>query len=308
MLWACATSGPPEGGRQALRRFEYRQVHMGVQARIVLWTTGESAARSAASAAFARLAEVDDALSDWRVDGELARLEQHAGGAPVQVSADLYRCLERALEVAHATDGAFDPTLGALTRLWREARATGISPSEHELQAARARTDWRQVELDPRSCSARLACAGMELDLGGIGKGYGADRALETLAVHGVESALVGLAGDHALGAPPPGEPGWRIAVGDDPETSNVLVLSRCGVSTSGDSEQFLELDGVRTSHILDPRTGRGVVGRPFSTVVAADAASADALATALSVLGPEAGWGVLAAFPGAEVRLEPRP
>ncbi len=294
--------------RLGLERFEYRQLHMGVQARIVLWCASEPEAAEAARAAFARLAAVDQELSDWRVDGEIARLERRAGGASAPIGADLYRCLERALEVARASDGAFDPTLGALTLLWREARERGEPPAEEALAAALETTGWREVELAPAGCRARLARAGMRLDLGGIGKGYGADRALETLAAHGVESALVALAGDFALGAPPPGEIGWRIAVGDEARSESVQLLSRCGVSTSGAREQFLEVDGARESHILDPQSGRGVIGRPNVTVVASDATLADALATAFSVLEPEEWPALLARFPGVQVVPQPRP
>ena len=278
---------------------------MGVQARLVLWTPDEATAQRAARAAFARLARVDRALSDWLVDGELARLEERAGGPAVAVSEDLYRCLERSLEIARATDGAFDPTLGALTRLWREARRTGVAPTEAELDAARARVGWRHVALDPRGRTVRLAVEGMRLDFGGIGKGWGADRALEVLAAHGVERALVGLSGDHVLGAPPPGAAGWKLLAGTRPDNQRELVLASCAVATSGDTEQFFELDGVRTSHILDPRTGLGVVARPLVTVVAPDGATADALASAISVVGPEAADDLLARFDGARVLFE---
>jgi thiamine biosynthesis lipoprotein len=221
------------------------------------------------------------------------------------VSEDLYRCLERSLEIARATGGAFDPTLGAWTRLWREARRTGVAPSEGALSAARTRVGWRHVELDPQARTVRLALAGMRLDFGGIGKGWGADRALEALAAQGVERALVGLSGDHVLGAPPPGAEGWKLLAGTRPETQRELVLARCAVATSGDTEQFFELEGVRHSHILDPRTGLGVVARPLVTVVAPDGATADALASAISVIGPEQAGALLERFAGARVLFE---
>jgi thiamine biosynthesis lipoprotein len=278
---------------------------MGVQARLVLWTPDEATARRAARAAFARLGQVDRALSDWLVDGELARLEATAGGPALAVSEDLYRCLERSLEIARATDGAFDPTLGALTRLWREARRAGVAPDAAALETARERAGWRHVELDPAARTVRLALAGMRLDFGGVGKGWGADRALETLAAHGVERALVGLSGDHVLGQAPPHAPGWRILAGTRPGNQRELVLARCAVATSGDSEQFFELDGVRTSHILDPRTGLGVVARPLVTVVAPDGATADALASAVSVVGPDEAAALVQRFEGVRVYFE---
>ena len=275
---------------------------MGVQARIVLWTDDPARAERAAQAAYARLAEVEQALSDWLVDGELAQLEARAGGEPVAVSADLGACLERSLELARATAGAFDPTLGPLTRLWREARASGVVPDAEAIDGARARTGWQRVALDPVARTVRLE-RGMQLDFGAIGKGFGADRALETLREHGIERALVGLAGDHALGAPPPGERGWSLQVGSERK----LTLAYCGVSASGDAQQFLVVDGVRFSHVLDPRTGLGVVGHLQVAVVAGDAATADALATALHVVGPDGFGAILGQFLGVRAYVDAR-
>jgi thiamine biosynthesis lipoprotein len=272
---------------------------MGVQARIVLWAPGERAARRGARAAFARIARIDGALSDWREGGELERIQARAALEPVRVGEDLAGCLARALEVAEATGGAFDPTLGSLTRLWRAACFTGVELDRCSLEAARARTGWRRVRLDPATRMLAIEAPGLELDLGGIGKGWAADRALETLAELGIERALVALAGDIALGAPPPGEAGWTVALPAD-SAGAPLVLARCGVSTSGDDEQALERDGVRESHVLDPATGRGVVGHPRVTVIAPDATTADALATAIHASGIEAAEEWLERFAGA--------
>ena len=276
---------------------------MGVQARIVLWTADPAQAERAAQAAYERLAEVERALSDWLVDGELAQLESRAGDGPVEVSADLGACVGRALELARATDGAFDPTLGPLTKLWRAARASGVAPSAAAIEEARARTGWWRVELDPAARTVRLE-RGMQLDFGAIGKGFGADRALETLREHGIERALVALAGDHALGAAPPGESGWTIQVGRE---RRKLTLAWCGVSASGDAEQFLDVEGARFSHVLDPRTGLGLVGQPEVALVAGDAATADALATALNVVGPDGFGALLGQFPGSRAYTDPR-
>lgn len=294
----CAAGEEPRA--PVWERQEYRQVCMGVQARIVLWTRDRDLGVQAAREAFARLAQVERALSDWLVDGELARLEARAGQGPVAASDDLLGCLERALELAEACDGAFDPTVGALTRLWRAARASGVEPAAGALEAARTSVGWRGVRLDGAARTIELTHAGTRLDLGGIGKGFGADAALATLAEHGVERALVALAGDMALGAPPPDRAGWRI---EAPEVAEVLELARCGVSTSGDREQSFELDGERTSHLLDPTTGVGVVGRPAVTVVAPDATTADGLASALEIVGPQRDGDLRAAYPTSRVR-----
>jgi len=271
---------------------------MGVQARIVLWSADATAAQDASLAAFERLDDLDGALSDWRDDGELARLESASFDRPVPVSDDLFRCLELARRFAAASLGAFDPTVGPLVHVWRTARAEGRLPDEAELAAGVERVDWTALELDATNRTVRLARHGMDLDLGAIGKGFAADEALATLVELGHASALVELGGDLALGAPPPSRAGWRIRI----DGREIRTLARVGVATSGDREQFLEIDGRRLSHVVDPRTGRALEDAPTVTVIAADAASADALASAVSVLGVAAGRELVGRFPGTEL------
>lgn len=299
LLAACASMRP------APLRFEYRQQHMGVEARVVLYAASEESATAAARAAFARIAVLDSLLSDYRVDSELSRLSYRAGGAPVPVGPELFLLLARAQEMARITDGAFDVTVGPLVQLWRGARRSGVLPTEAERREALARTGWRNLELDSASRTARLLREGMRLDLGGIAKGYAADEALRVLRAAGVESALVELGGDIVVGAPPPGTRGWRIAVVDPDPAMPVGPLANAAISTSGDAEQFVVVGGERYSHIVDPRTGLGLRDRLAATVVAADGITADALSTALTVLGPEAGRELLARhFPGARASV----
>ena len=148
----------------------------------------------------------------------------------------------------------------------------------------------------------------MRLDPGGIGMGYAADRVLEVLAAHGIDSAMVDASGDVVVSAPPPGTAGWRITVaglpGDAASGGGTLVLSHAAVTTSGDARQAVDIDGRRYSHIVDPRTGIGVSGPAAVTVIAGDGATADALATAASVLGPVAAVDVIARFAGSSARF----
>jgi thiamine biosynthesis lipoprotein len=143
----------------------------------------------------------------------------------------------------------------------------------------------------------------MRLDLGGIGVGYAVDRALEVLTTRGIKAAMIDASGDIAVSEPPPGEHGWRIALtplGGSGDEVPVILLSHAAVTTSGDAYQAAEIDGRRYSHIVDPRTGLGVPGPAAVTVIARDCTTADALATAASVLGPDRGLEVLAGFPGS--------
>jgi thiamine biosynthesis lipoprotein len=289
-----------------LSRYSYTQIHMGVETRVVLYATDEPAARSAAAAAFARVARLDAVMSDYRQDSELNRLCEAPAGRWTPISDDLYGVLELALQVSQATDGAFDCTVGPLSRLWREARRDGILPDPQRLAAARARVGWRLLGLDPVARAANLRAAGMRLDLGGIGKGFAAQEASRVLRERGVPRHMVALAGDVTAGAPPPGESGWRVVVetGYGAAARPLARLADASISTSGDAEQFVEIGGVRYSHVLDPRTGLGLTTRTAATVVAPDGASADALASAACVLGPDAAAAVLDRTPGVGVRM----
>jgi FAD:protein FMN transferase len=272
-----------------LERHEYQRLVMGTRARIVLYAETEDVAREAAAAAFARMVELDDTLTDWR-PSELTRLSDHAGAAPVPASPDLLRILTIARKISKASEGAFDVTLGPLTQLWRETRASKQLPSPELLAETRARCGWEKLELDAEQRTVRLTIEGMRLDVGAIGKGYAADHALATLAEHGVTRALVDIGGDMTLGDPPPGRPGWRIAAGcgEIGTDAPILELSNAAIATSGDSEQFVIIDDHRYSHILDPRTGLGLRKSECVTVIAPTGALADALASAVSVRGIE--------------------
>jgi thiamine biosynthesis lipoprotein len=224
------------------------------------------------------------------------------------VSDDLWRVLERAIEIRDATDGAFDPTVGPLTSLWRQARRSGRLPLPEKLAASLGAVGRETLRLEADSRGVDLTRPDMRLDLGGIGMGYAVDRAVEVLHRHGITSAMVDASGDIAVTGAPPGAPGWKIAVaalgpaGADTtprDAKEPLILTHAAVTTSGDAFQAVEIDGRRYSHIVDPRTGLGVAGPAAVTVIAPDCTTADAMATAASVLGPERSAAVIADSPG---------
>ncbi len=256
---------------------------MGVEARIVLFAVDEDLALDAARAAFDEIERLESLFSDWRPASELSRLSDRAGTGPVVVSEDLYSILARAQAISAATDGAFDVTVGPFVALWRESRRTPALPDAARLAHAQSLVGWRMLELDASRRTVALAQPGMRLDLGGIGKGYACQGALDVLTGLGCERALVQVGGDVACGSPPPGRDGWEIDVGGETH----LVHDRA-VATSGDTEQHVDIDGVRYSHVVDPRTGLGLTARSVLTISAPDGATADALATAGSVLTPE--------------------
>lgn len=288
----------------ALSRFEFTETHMGSPFQVVLYTTDEAAARQASQAAFRRIAELDAALSDYNPDSELMRLCDHAGGPPVKVSSDLLDVLQKADETSRCSQGAFDVTVGPAVRLWRRARRNHKMPDPETLARARALVGYEKIRLDPKRRTVQLLERGMRLDLGGIAKGYAAQAAIDVLRERGITRALVGGAGDIVVAGPPPGTAGWTIGIapleGPGARPTRFLLLHDCAISTSGDTAQFVEIDGRRYSHIVDPKTGLGLVDRSTVTIVARDGGSADALATAASVLGPERGLALIDATDGA--------
>lgn len=277
-----------------LKRFAFREPHMGTEFHILLYSTDEPSARRASSSAFARVEQLNATLSDYDPNSELMRLCARAGGPPVPVSDDLFHVLKLALEISQRSAGAFDPTVSPVGRLWRRARRNHRLPDPDTLQKARSLVDYRNVRLNDQDHTVQLLKKGMKLDLGGIAKGFAADEAMKVLKAHGITRALVAAAGDIATADPPPGRSGWVVSVAPLKAASEgpspALLLANQAVSTSGDAEQFVEIDGVRYSHIVDPRTGLGVQGRSSASVVAPNATTTDALATALSVLGPDEG------------------
>ncbi len=276
---------------------------MGTTVRVVLYAPTEHDAERAAAAAFARIAALDATLSDYRADSEIGRLTRDAVGRPVAVSRDLFRVLDAAQRLAARTGGAFDITVGPLSQLWRRARRQIELPSSADLSAARALSRYTLLTLDPKAQTASVARAGMRLDAGGIAKGFAADEALAVLRGLGLNQALVAMGGDIAIGDPPPGSSGWQVALAGlgaaDTAPGSPILVHDVGVSTSGDAEQWVEIAGQRYSHIVNPKTGLGLIGHRSVTVVAGDAMTSDMLATAVSVLGPDDGIALVEGTPG---------
>lgn len=278
--------------------YAYRQIVMGVETTLTIAAPDEATAKEAGRAAFARLAELEAVMSDYRSDSEVMRLCATHDEA-VHVSLDLFRVLEEAALVREATDGDFDVTVGPLTKLWREARASGTLPSPEAVAEARSRVGGDKLVVDPEAQTVLLRAAGMRLDLGGIGKGFAAAAAVATLREHGCPQSLVAIAGDIAAGDAPPGRPAWLVKVEEPSGRSTIVRLVHASISTSGDREQWIEIDGVRHSHVLDPRTGLGATTQIQVSVLGPDGRVVDALSSALSIRSVEAGLRTLERFPG---------
>lgn len=273
--------------RQTPQRYEYTHPQMGTVFKILVYATDSLLAQTATRAAFNRVDTLNAHLSDYLPESELNQLCAKAGTrAKVGVGADLWAILRLSHRFSQQSEGAFDATIGPLTRLWRRARNLKSLPDSARIAAAQNLTNYQFLHFYKKKHRIRMEKPGMQLDLGGIAQGYAADACLQVLYRYGLKQALVDAGGDIALGDPPPRKEGWDIDIPGAEGGKQTLHLSNCGITTSGASFRFLEVGGVRYSHIVDPRTGWGLTHRVLVTVQAPTGVEADAWATALSVMG----------------------
>lgn len=289
VLMGGCTSIRSEAG---LHRFEFTEPQMGVPFRIVFYTTDQTRADAAAHATFGRLRQLNDMLSDYEYDSELSALSRSSGfGTNVAVSPELWFVLSRAQELSRQTDGAFDITVGPVVSLWRKARREKRLPDPARLAEAMASVGWTNLVLETKTRAVRLLKPSMRLDLGGIAKGYAADEALRTLKRLGITRALVAAAGDIAVAEAPPGKAGWRVEIAaldvTNAPPARFVLLRHAAVSTSGDLFQRVEIDGVRYSHIVNPKTGIGLTDHSLVSVIARDGITADSHSKPASILPP---------------------
>ncbi len=267
---------------------------MGVPFRLVIYAESREAAQAASTASFARVSQLNAILSDYDPQSEVMRLCAKSGDGKMHpVSAELRTILALSKHWWQASDGAFDPTVGPFVQLWRKARRTKRLPSAAALAKAKELVGLEHLHMAPVQRLLRLERPGMRLDFGGIAKGFALDEALQILRRRGIQQALAEAGGDIAVMGAPPGKAGWRIAVSPAAEQDSAgefLLLRDQAVASSGDRYQFVEIAGKRYSHIIEPGSGLGLTRRSLVTVVANTGAAADAMATIVSVLGPEKG------------------
>lgn len=305
LVVSCAAAA---GEEAALQRFQTSQIYMGVSFAIVVYAPDAATANHAFQAAYRRIGELEKMMTAYDADSELMRLCRSAPTpGPVPVSPDLCRVLQEAAEWSARTEGAFDVTVGPLTKLWRRSRRRYELPDAASLAEARRSVGYQHMIVNPQQRTVELRRPGMQIDLGGLAPGYAADEALILLRAMGLPRALVNASGDISLSDPPPDQPGWRIGIAPlnpDEPPSQFIRAANLAVATSGDARQFVEIGGKRYSHILDPRTGHGLLGRSSVSVVAPSGMAADALATAVSVLGPEKGLALIEQTPPAAAMI----
>ena len=314
VLAGCQSSGAAAGVSRGSepREFEYVREKMGGPFRVVLFARDQAAADQAAEAAYRRVDKLNSILSDFEPTSEISRLSQRTLDGPMPepmpVSDDLWRVLERGQQLAEQTGGAFDVTVGPFVRLWRRARELHELPTDERLAKTQPSVGYQHLRLDPQRRTVQLLAARMRLDVGGLALGYIADQAVAAATQAGAPVVLVDAGGEISVGDPPPGKDSWLVAIQslkNPEETSGDHVrLRRACVTTSGDTRRFIDIGGKRYSHIIDPRTGLGLTRRIGATVIAADGMTADALDTAVCVLGPEKGLELIERIQGAAARI----
>jgi FAD:protein FMN transferase len=269
---ALASALPPPRAAD-LYRVEQALDAMGTAYVVVAYGDGAEKVQAAIEASFEEVRRVDRLLSNYRPGSELSKLNRYAADRPVPVSEELFRLLEQCQEYSRQSGGAFDISVGRLMRVWGFYKGAGRLPEKIEVSEALRKVGYQHIELDPKARTVRFARRGLELDPGGIGKGYAVDRMVEILKRNGIHSAMISAGGSsmYALGVPP-GERGWRIKIKDPKQPGTViqeLWLKDESMSTSGTYEKFFEVDGKVYAHIMDPRTGFPAEGALAVSIVA---------------------------------------
>ncbi len=281
--------------------YKYHQVSMGTVVEITL-IGEEEASEKASLQAFQEIKRIEQLMSPWIGSSDVSRINRLAGKEWVKVSPKTIDVIKKAEEISELSEGGFDITVGPLTQLWRMAREKGIPPLADDVKEKLNLVNFRDVSIN-REGKVFLKKKGMAIDLGGIAKGYAVDRAFELLRSLGYKNLIVNAGGDLRAGGSKTDQP-WTIGIQDPRVSQKVMArlpISDAAIATSGDYEKFFIYQGKRYHHIFNPRDGFPTEGCQSVTVVCKDGITADALATAVFVLGPEKGYSLCQRLEGVE-------
>ncbi len=284
-----------------------RQV-MGTFARVLAVGESQEACRDAINAAFDEMHRINDLMTDYDPNSPMSSLSRTAVADPVPVDADIFTVLSAAYHYSELSDGAFDITIGPVVKLWRKAKQEGKAPSEIELRKAQSLVGYKNLLLDAENQTVQFAKEGMSLDVGGIAKGYGIDKAVEALQNAGLLGGMVDIGGDlRCFGVPANKAKQWLVGLQDPTVDEDILMVLKtgdCAVATSGDYQRFVVIDGQKHSHIVNPATADSAQTLSSVSVIAPKAMDADALATSVSVLGKEKGLKLIESIENTEALL----
>lgn len=292
----------------------YRPV-MGTLARIVVAAEKPETAKKSVEAAFAEINNVDELMSDYKDDSEITLVNKNAFNQPVKVSQSTFEVLRKSIYFSELSDGAFDITVGPLVDLWHKAAEANSVPADEELAEARSKVGYEKLIFDYKEQTVRFAVDGMRIDLGGIAKGHAIDKAVKAMQAAGATGGMVDIGGDiRCFGRPPGRKKYWLIGLQKPTENSEFLIdsdapvmvlkLRDAAVATSGGYRRFALIDGQKFSHIINRQTATAAKDLSSVTIISKNAIDADALATAVSVLGAEKGLALIESIPQTEAIL----
>jgi thiamine biosynthesis lipoprotein len=271
-------------------RLEDSQDAMGTSYSVVLYGTDAFRMRAASEQTFEEVRRLERMLSNYRKESEWSEINRDAAARPVRVPEELYNLIAACVDYSRRSEGTFDITVGPLMKLWGFYKGSGRMPHAAEIRVAMSQIGYRNIILDPKEKTVRFARSGVEIDPGGIGKGYAVDRMVEILKANGMRSALITAGGSsiYALGAPP-NEKGWRLKIRHPKkheETVQEVVLKDQSMSTSGNYEKFVRYGGKIYSHIMDPRSGYPAQGTLSVSVISPLTIDSEAWAKPYFILG----------------------
>lgn len=299
MGWGCVGVSPVSRPVVVKRA----QMHMGTLVSITAVASTDSAAQAAITAGFQEVKRLERLLSTWIPESELSQVNAAAGRQPVLVSHETIELVVRSLEMARLTDGGFNIAVGPAVEAWSVTERPSI-PSDAELEQLRPLVDWTSIQINETARTIFLPLRGMRIDVGGIGKGYAADRAVEEMKKAGAHGGVVALSGDIKTFGSLPDAVGFPVGIKHPRQEGAMLAiidLKDEAISTAGDYERFFEQNGVRYHHILDPQTLQPARACQSVTVIAKEGTVADGLDTGIFVLGPERGMALVERLPDVE-------
>lgn len=275
---------------QVPKRYEFKYQKMGTQFKIIVYSADSIQTQFIVNQSIKKIDELNQIFSDYEANSEISQLSSSAGtNKKIKVSPELWYVLRHAKKFSKKSNGAFDISIGPLSKLWRSMFRRKEIFNGVKIKAAKDKVDYQKIKFYPFFKKIKLVQKGMRLDAGGIAKGFTVDEIVKILQQNGFYQILVDGGGDLFIGNPPPYQAGWTIQVRQEDETGTSvkkeLILKNIAIASSGDTFRFLEWEGKKYSHIIDPRTGYGVRDQKIINVVASSCMIADAAASTLSVL-----------------------
>lgn len=276
---------------------------MGSRFDITVTASDQRQADTYIDLAVQEISRIEKMISSWDQASQTSEINRNAGMRPVKVDSELFDLISRSIQISKITDGAFDISHASMDRIWKFDGSMTEFPKEKQLRESVSKVGYEKIELNRSESTVYLSSKGMKIGFGGIGKGYAADRAKELLISQGVSSGIINASGDMNTWGKQPDGSDWMVAITNpfDKKKAFATLPIKGAVVTSGNYEKVIELNGVKYSHIIDPRTGIPSSGIISATVFAQKAELADALATSVFVMGIEAGLNRISQIPGVE-------